>query len=221
MTIQDKKDFAIINFEECRSLRKIITRQGRGIVSITSLEQDEVVGDLAIEIAKALSQQHFHVLLVDANHMNPGLYDWFALKNSEAVIEKFPEINDVNLARRVTVRIDTECSFDLLPCESNLEQREYFSSVEFKDNIIGLKANYEYIILSLPALKNNYETQELMSISDQTYAVVEMMEDEFKDVSAAIQSLQLSGNSINGWIAVNRKSKKYPYFEKLFKYGSK
>lgn len=221
MTIQDKKDFAKSNYEECRSLRKIITHQGKGIVSFTSIEKDPAVAGMVAEIAKALQQQHFKVLVVDTDAVHPEVHEWFMLKNSDGVLGAFSENNTAISTNIVSVLSDSGDSLDVLPCETAPEKRDFFSSNEFKEKILSFKSNYDYIVLCLPPIIDYYETQELISISDQTYAIVHMMKNEFTDVSKALQNLQLAGNKLDGWIAVNQKSKEYPYFENLLKRKSK
>ena len=221
MTIQDKKDFAKSNFEECRSLRKIITHQGKGIVSFTSIEKDPAVAGMAVEIAKALQQQHFKVLIIDTNTVHPEVHEWFMLKNDKGILSEFIEDSASISVNTVSVLTDGDNALDVLPCETAPNQRDFLSSNEFKNKILMFKSNYDYVILCLPPIKDNYETQELISISDQTYAIVHMLENEFTDVSKALQNLQLAGNQLDGWVMVNRKSKEYPYFERLFKWKSK
>lgn len=221
MTIQDKKYFAKSNFEECRSLRKIITNHGKGIVSFTSIEKDPAVAGMASEIAKALHQQHYKVLIIDTDTVHPEMHEWFMLKNDNGILGEFASGNSRLSSNTVSVLTEGEYSLDVLPCENAPEQRDFFTSDEFKNKILTYKVNYDFIILCLPPIMDNYETQELISISDQTYAIVHMMENEFTDVSKALHTLELAGNKLDGWITVSQKSKNYPYFERLFRRKSK
>lgn len=221
MTIQDKNNFIVNNFEEIRNLRKIITHQGKGVVSFTSIVQDSAVAGMASELAKALYQQHFKTIIIDTNTIHPTVHEWFKSLEDKNLVYDTLDDSLKNSTPIISVLIDGDKSLDIMSCRIATEQRDIFSSIEFKSKIQDLKSDYDYVLLCLPPIKDNFETNELISISDQTYALVHMNKDEFTDVSKALHSLHLAGNKLDGWITVNRKTKKYPYFENLIKMKSK
>lgn len=221
MTIKNKTLFADHNILEVRNLRKTITTQGKGVIAITSIEANDAVVGVVAELAKAIQIQKTSVLLIDCDASAPKVHEWFDIPNSEGFLDCISSKNPDKHHNMVQIKLGENDGILVIPCEFAPEKCEVIVSHSALSLILGYKNEFDFVVLLLPPLKTSFEASELMSVADQTYVCFTPLQNTRFEVAKTLQTLAFSNNKINGWIAIDRKFKKYDYFTRFFKKQAK
>ncbi len=185
-------------------------------ILITSAGPDEGKTSTATNLATAIAQSEYTVLLIDADLRKPRLHKIFGLENSKGLTTYLAGASDMNIIQEGPLPNMSVITSGPIPPNPS----ELLSSNRMQKLLEALKDRYDVIILDSPPLMTVSDSMILSKLSEGTIIVTKSASTTYEMVSRCIKSLKDINVNILGLVinAVDIKKADYYYYYRYYGY---
>ncbi len=198
-----------VSFSFVESIRKMRAKieykaasSGGNVLLVTSVLENEGKSTIATNLALALAQRSFKVLVIDADFYNPSVYKILQKEeqNEQEIGECIKKLSDLKNA----LMYDEESGLHLL-----LGRRLYKNASDliagetFQKLIQVAKKIMDYIIIDVPPITTSADAEILADIADHSLLVVRQSTAMTKSINDAIDILAASKSELLGCVYNN------------------
>lgn len=169
-------------------------------IMITSMNKNNSKSYVTYHLANYLSKINKKVLVIDANKQDGVMSEKF-FKDKEGIIDGLSQKKELlELVQKIN-------QFDIIPL-GNKEKIDLLSSSELKHELEKLKQNYDYILIETPVYKNNFESIDILKITDAILIINN--KSNLDDLKLITQKLEQKEVGIINVQEKNKKTEKKP-----------
>ncbi|MEM7411668.1 MAG: polysaccharide biosynthesis tyrosine autokinase [Myxococcota bacterium] len=204
--------------ESFRSLRTNLrfshVDRPRRVVLVTSTGPEEGKSTVLANLGVSLAQSGRRTLLIDTDLRRPSLYRFFGMGEGTGLADVLA--GDASLESAVCAsRIE---HLDVLPAGTRPPNpAELIESRRLQELIVGLREDYEYVLLDSPPAGGLIDSSLLCGLVDGVLFVVERGRFDLKIVKTALRQLERSGGRLYGVVLnkapVDERSMLYGYYQ--------
>lgn len=176
-----------------------LTAQNSNCVAVTSWSKGEGKSTATVNLAISIAKMGKRVLLLDTDLRRPNLHNLLKLKNNTGVSDIIGQFGDFETAvhRDVVAGLDVLTSGAIPPNPSEL-----LASPIFAELVEKAKKEYDYVILDTPPVGVVTDTLLLKDFVGGYVFVVRERTTTHGDIERALQSIQLAGTKVLGFLKV-------------------
>lgn len=193
-----------------------LTAQNSNCVAVTSWSKGEGKSTATVNLAISIAKMGKRVLLLDTDLRRPNLHNLLKLKNNTGVSDIIGQFGDFQTAvhRDVVASLDVLTSGAIPPNPSEL-----LASSAFAELVEKAKKEYDYVILDTPPVGVVTDTLLLKDFVGGYVFVVRERTTTHGDIERALQSTQLAGTKVLGFLKVGCEMRSKGYGYKKYRSG--
>ena len=173
------------------------------VIMISSAEKNEGRSTTAAYLSLVLAESGKKTVLVDCDQKNSSLHNMFNLSNDKGLVNYLS--GDIKF--EAAVRATEQKKLSIVTCGAkSLNYAELFVSEKFKEFLISLKEDFDYIIIDTPQLTQGADAKAISKNADGCVLVVKYGQTERENAIKAKEILNKAGANIIG-VCLNKTNK--------------
>jgi capsular exopolysaccharide synthesis family protein len=178
------------------------SQKDSNVLLVTSVLENEGKSTFATNLALALAQKSFNVLLVDADFHKPSIYK--ILQKDVEVNQEFGDcVSNMSALKDSLIFDENSGLYLLIGSKLYKNSTDIITTESFQKFITSSKKIMDYVIIDSPPISVSADTELLADIVDVSLLVVKQSTARTKDINDAIDLLTGSNSELLGCIYNN------------------
>ena len=168
-----------------------LAKEGKKVIAIGSVLENEGKSTVAANIALALAQKHRNVVLLDADMRRPAIHKLFS--TDTGALDLAAVLTGQISAEQATVT-EPKTGLKILCCEKTPPRAyDLVSSEAMRELINKLKAENDFVIIDTPPMAVASDAEAIASYADTSILTVRQGVTYIRDINDAIDNLRDAG----------------------------